>query len=55
MSLGSNTGKVPRDYANYTRDSLKECVRAVLNGEMSSPQAHEKSHIPLRTIQHHVQ
>ena len=38
----------------YSRDTLREVVRHVLNERTTTKQASKDHSIPLRTIQHHV-
>ena len=54
MSAHSEKASAPRQYVNYSRETLKQCVSEVVNGALSSPDAHIKYGIRLRTIQDNV-
>ena len=43
-----------KDRGQYSRESLKEAVRRILNGELSVQIASTKYSIPERTLQNHV-
>ena len=38
----------------YSRETLHNLVREILNGRMTVHKAHKDSDIPVRSIQHHV-
>ena len=44
-----------KERGQYSRETLKEAVRRILNGELSVQIASTKYSIPERTLQRHVQ